>query len=711
MRTKWLLIALPLAILALLLQSSLWVPTYASQAERNPRRLVTFIRAQVGDTKHLNPVVSSDYEASQLMDDNLFESLVHADENLKLSPKLAERWETTEEAFVLVLPERPLEDGSRPTPRALAERIDAARKRGALGAISGSITSVDVVEGERRTATETVLVKNAKGKDEPVDVEIGVDVPPRVRLRLSKVEPQLFDELAKLLGAAYFAPGNFESRFTLKKPELLEAVRPKLPELLQVGEHNPIVTFHLRPGVRWHDGVPLTAEDVRFTYRAIVDPKNASPLAGAFVSIKAIEVPDELTARVIYKRLYSPAIIDWTTGIVPQHLLDDAALAREMQRRPPAQRSREPLTLRTTSFNRNPVGSGPFRFGEWRAGQYIQLTRNEQYWGEKAQYRDYYFRTIPDYLSMELEFGAGAVDMYLAQPHQAERYRNDSHYRVVSGSDGAYSFIGYNLRRPLFQDVRVRRALSMAIDVNAIIEYVLAGEGKRATGPYYSNTPYNDPSVAPIAYDPKGALALMAEAGWRKNARGMLEKDGQVFSFTLVTNAGNLPRKAIMTIAQEAWRKLGIDIKVQAFEWTVFLEEFVEVGNFDAFVLGWGGAAINPDKHALWHSSQSHPHEKNFGAYQSVRADELIMKIRVSYDPDETIRLTHELHRVIAEDQPYTFLYEPLRPYVFDKRIARVRHEADGSERFEKLSTPPSGEVFKSLPSWRKLSSVPEALR
>lgn len=711
MRTKWLLLALPVAILTLLLQSAFWVPTYARQAEGNPGRLFTFIRATIGDTKHLNPVVSSDYEAAQLMDENLFEGLVVADENLRLAPMLAERWETTEVAYVAVLPERPLDDGSRPTPELLTARIEAAWQKDRLGPISKSITSVQLVAAERRSATQTVLVKNAKGKEEPADVELTIDVPPRVRIQLSKVEPQLFDRLADVLGKTYFAPGGFEQRFTLKKPELLELVRSKLPELLQVGEHNPIVTFHLRPGVLWHDGAPLSAEDVKFTYEAIVDPKNASPLAGAFEAIKSVEVTAPLTARVTYKRLYSPAILDWTTGIIPKHRLDKAALEREMQSRPPAQRSREPLTLRTTSYNRSPIATGPFRFAEWLPGQYIHLTRNERYWGKHAEYRDYYFRTIPDFLSMELEFGAGAVDMYLAQPHQAERYRNDPHYQVLSGNDGVYTYIGYNMRRPLFKDVRVRRALGMAIDVDAIIKYVLAGEGKRATGPYYSNTPYFDPGVAPLPYDPARAVELMAEAGWRKNARGILEKDGQPFAFTLVTNNGNLQRKAIMTIAQEAWRKLGVDIKVQAFEWTVFLEEFVETGNFDAFVLGWGGGGMNPDKHTLFHSSQTDPHEKNMVGYQSARADELMIQIRTTYDPEETIRLAHELHRVIAEDQPYTFLYEPLRPHVFDKRIARVVRDDEGQERFEKLETPRSGEVFHYFREWRKLASVPEAVR
>jgi len=711
MRTKWLLIALPLAVLALLISSALWVPTYARQADNNPGRLTTFVRGMVGDVKHLNPIVSSDYDAQQLMSDNLFEGLVWADESLKLAPKLAERWDVTEDAFVAILPDRRLMDGSAATAKAIMDHIEAARGDGRLGAAASSIVGLDVVPAERREATETVLVKNAKGKDEPLDVEISVSVPARVRIQLSRIETRLFEALARILGKDYFEKPSFGDRFELKKPEQLAAVQSRLPELLQVGEHNPILTFHLRPGVRWHDGVPLTAQDVKFTYEAIVDPRNASPLAGAFGSIKSVEAVDELTVRVTYKRLYSPAIMDWTTGILPKHALDAEALAREATRRRLSARDRDQLTLRTTSFNRSPIGTGPFRFAEWRPGQYIHLTRNDGYWGERAQYRDYYFRAIPDYLSMEVEFGAGALDMYLAQPHQAERYRHDDRYQVLPATDGNYAYIGYNMRRPLFKDARVRRALGMAIDVDAIIKYVLSGSGKRATGPYYSNTPYNDPQVKPLPYDPEGAVQLLAEAGWRKNAKGMLEKDGQVFAFTLVTNAGNLQRKAIMTIAQDAWRKLGIDIRVQAFEWTVFLEEFTEVANFDAIVSAWGGGAMNPDAHTIWHSSQTHPHEQNHVGYESARADELIMQIRTSYDPDETVRLTHELHRVIAEDQPYTFLYERLLPYVFDKRIVRVEREPDGGEHVEKLATPPSGEVFHFFRSWRTLASAPESLR
>ncbi len=167
--------------------------------------------------------------------------------------------------------------------------------------------------------------------------------------------------------------------------------------------------------------------------------------------------------------------------------------------------------------------------------------------------------------------------------------------------------------------------------------------------------------MKPLPYDPKAALALLAEAGWTKDSAGMLQKDGKPLQFTLVTNNGSPERKAIMTVAQEAWRKIGVDCKIQAFEWSVFIEDFVNKDNFDALVLGWIGADSNPDKYQIWHSSQTHPYELNHVGYQSAQADALIERIRIEYDPDEQVRLSRELHHRIADDQPYTFLYEKLK--------------------------------------------------
>ena len=707
MGAKWLLIALPLTVFGVLLQSALWVPTYASQTRGNPERLNTFLRAAIGDAKVLNPIVNSTAGAADVMENNIFESLVKANENMKLVGCLADHWQIAEDAYVAELPERRLPDGRPATAAHLAELIESAWKGGQLGALTASVQGVEVVPAETRALTESVPIEGEKGKRSAVDVKLTVQVPERVKIRLSKIESQLFKQLESVLGAAYFRDYPFGDRFKLEKPELMGALRERLPELLGIAEHNPIVTFYLQRGVRWHDGVPFTADDVQFTYQSLVNPKNASPRASSFDSIKSVEVLDPLTVRMTYKRLFSTAIIEWQMGIIPKHLLDDAALEREQARSSLSKEARASFSMRNSEFNRAPVGTGPWRFSEWRQDQFIHLRRNDDYWGKKVEYRDVFFRVIPDYLTMELEFQAGALDRYDAPPHQAARYRKDPAYRVLDKRRGFYSYIGYNSRRPLFQDVRVRRALGMAIDVDAIIKYVLSGEGRRSTGPFYSNTPYNDPAVQPLPYDPARALALLAEAGWKKNARGMLEKDGKPLAFTLVTNNGNPQRKAIITIAQEAWRKLGIDCKIQSFEWTVFLEDFVHKLNFDAVVLAWVGADINPDRYQLWHSSQTGPFQLNFAGYKNPRVDELIEKIREEYDFDAQVALTHQIHRLVADDQPFTFLYEPTEPIVIDKRVVEVEHRPDGNEVYRKIKATPSGGIDDYFWKWRKLSEEP----
>ncbi len=711
MRTKWLLIALPVLIFLVLAQSALWVPSYASQAEHNPKRLTTFLRAQIGDVKLLNPILQSESGAQDIMLNNVTETLIGTDDTGKLVPLLADRWEVTEDAYLAVLPDRKLADGTPVTGLSLLSALHHAWQRAELGASGASIQSLELVAGETRELSETVLVRDEKGTNQPVALDLTVAVPERVKFRLSKVEARLFEQLGSVLGADYFEGYPFADRFRLKKPELLVQIRDKFPDLLAVAEHNPVITFFLHSGVHWHDGVPFNAEDVKFTYEALIDPKNRSPRSSTFVSIQSVEVVNELTARITYKRLYAPAIIDWASmDLIPKHLLNAAGLAREMDARGIHGEARDQFTLRDSNYNRKPIGTGPFRFTEWVPDQFIRLTRNDDYWRRKAEYQELYFRVIPDYLTMELEFQAGALDRYEAQPFQAERYQKDPGYRVVSSPEGQYTYIGYNMRRPLFQDARVRRALGMAIDVDSIIEHVLYGQGRRSIGPYFSSTPFGDKSLKPLPYDPAAAAALLAEAGWKKNANGLLEKDGKRLQFTLVTNNGNQKRKAVMTIAQEAWRKLGIDCTIQVFEWTVLIGEFVDVGNFDAYVLAWVGGDLNPDQYQIWHSSQTHADELNYVAYANPRADDLILRIRTEYDTNAQIELTRQLHRVIAEDQPYTFLYEPLKPVVFDRRIVRVRKTGDGQDVIENIREPVFGPVDQSIAEWRKLRTAPRGL-
>jgi ABC-type transport system substrate-binding protein len=701
MNTKRWLIAIPLLVVALLLQSAFWVPRYETQSAGNPKRLTTFIEAGIADAEILNPILSAD-TASGEVEQLVFEGLIDVDENLEWTGRLAERWETTEEAYLAVLPGRAFPDGTPATAARAAERVRRALEESDL---APDLRAVAVLAAEERRAELSLVEADAEGQPRETRVPVRLNVPERVRISLARVVPDLFERLAPVLGPALLDPAGLEVRVHPEGELAPEVLAERLPELLAVAEHNPVITFHLRRGVRFHDGEAFEAEDVRFTYEAIMDPKNASPRTSSFEPVKALEVMDDHTVRVVYKRLYAPAIVAWAMGILPEHLMNKGALEREMDRRGIRGEARAGFGLRQSETARHPIGTGPFRFVEWQPDEYLLLARNDAYWKQAPEFEQVFLRVVPDYVTQEVEFRAGAVDSYAALPQQAARYREDARYQAVATLVNSYSYIAYNLRKPLFQDVRVRRALGMAIDVEELVEHVLYGEGQRISGPYYVNTPYYDPATKPLPHDPEGAKRLLAEAGWEPGPDGILAKDGQRLAFKLITNHGNPQRRAIMTVAQDAWRRIGVEVVTQQFEWTVFLSQFVHTLDFDAIVLGWAGGGLDPDIFQLWHSSQTGPRQLNFSGYRSAEADALLERIRVEYDPQRQIALAFELHNRIAADQPFTFLYAPRSTYVLDRRMVMVERTTSG-EQYHRIE-PVKGRVTFHFDRWRKLATDP----
>ena len=447
----------------------------------------------------------------------------------------------------------------------------------------------------------------------------------------------------------------------------------------------------------------LEAKDVKFTYEAILNPKNISPRLSDYEPVKRVDVIDPLTLRVVYKRLYSPAIGTWAMGILPEHLLNNEALRTEAVRR---KMDPDNFSMRQSLFNRHPVGCGPFVFREWKSDQYISLDRFEEYWEGPPNYKRYAYRIIPDLLTQEMEFYAGTVDTYPVQPHQVERLEKDPAYQSFSGPSFGYTYIGYNVRRQPFDDRRVRTALGMAIDADKIIKYVLYGQGERITGPFVKQTDYYNHHLPPLPYDPGGALRLLAEAGWKRNQEGWLEKEGKRFQFTLITNSGNDIRKAVMAIVQDAWRQIGIDVRTDLLEWSVFIQERVNKLDFDALILGWQ-MGIEPDLYQIWHSSQTKPNYLNFVGFSNAEADDLIIKIRQEYNHGRQVALCHRLHEVIAHEQPYTFLYVGKWTAVLDKRIVIKEVDPSGKVTYRKITPTKTGNFTFYFNKWIKLPEAP----
>ena len=438
-----------------------------------------------------------------------------------------------------------------------------------------------------------------------------------------------------------------------------------LAESWEISQNGLVITFHLRKGVKWHDGYPFTSADVLYTYQVTIDPKTPTAYAGDFLKVKRVEALNDYTFRVTYAKPFAPALISWSSAILPRHLLSGKDITK-------------------STLARHPIGTGPYMFKEWVAGQKISLVSNPDYFEGQPYIDGRITRIIPDSATMFLELRAQNIAMMGLTPLQYTRQtennlfkNNFNKYRYLSF---AYTYLGYNLKNPLFTDKRVRQAISYAINKNEIISGVLLNLGKPANGPYKPGTwAYND-KVKIYDYNPKKARELLHEAGWTKlNSEGVLEKDGKPFIFEIVTNQGNETRQKCAEIIQRQLKEIGIIVKIRVLEWSAFVTDFINKRRFDSVILGWT-IPLDPDAYDVWHSSKTAPEELNFISYKNPEADEMLEKGRSTFDQKERKKYYDRFQEILAEDQPYTFLYVPEALIIIHKRFRGIQPAPIGLE-------------------------------
>ena len=438
-----------------------------------------------------------------------------------------------------------------------------------------------------------------------------------------------------------------------------------LAESWEISSNGLVITFHLRKGVQWHDGKPFTSADVLYTYQATIDPKTPTAYAGDFLKVKKVEAPDDYTFRVTYDKPFAPALISWSSAILPRHLLAGKDITQ-------------------SSLSRNPIGTGPYMFREWVAGQKIVLVSNPDYFEGQPYIDGRMTRIIPDTATMFLELRAQNIGMMGLTPLQYTRQtennlfkNNFNKYRYLSF---AYTFMGYNLKNPLFADKRVRQAISYAINKDEIISGVLLNLGKPANGPYKPGTwAYND-QVKIYNYNPQKARELLSAAGWTTmNQDGILEKNGKPFTFEIVVNQGNETRQKCAEIIQRQLKEVGISVKIRVLEWSAFVTDFINKRRFDAVILGWT-IPLDPDAYDVWHSSKTKPEELNFISYKNPEVDEMLEKGRSTFDQKERKKYYDRFQEILAEDQPYTFLYVPEALVIINKRFRGIEPAPIGLE-------------------------------
>jgi peptide/nickel transport system substrate-binding protein len=429
------------------------------------------------------------------------------------------------------------------------------------------------------------------------------------------------------------------------------------------------LTFKLRRDVKWHDGQPFTADDVVFTYQAMINPKTPAPFKEGFLLVKDVQAPDPYTVRVTYDKPYARAIETWGTYVLPKHLLQSFATAG---------------TLRESPQNSYPIGTGPYRFQEWKPGEKVVLVASPDYYEGRPYLSRIVYRVIPSQATIFLELKAKGVDyvstltgIQYARQTEYPAFRKAYHKFRYPASD--YTFLGFNLRDPRFADRRVRQAFAHAIDKQELIDGVRLGLAREATGPIRPGTWAYTDKVERFAYDPAKAKALLEEAGWKdRDGDGLVEdREGKPFTLTIRTNQGNDERKKIAEIVQQRLKEIGVHAEIQLIEWAAFIKEFVKPRRFEVIVLGLG-TGTDPDQFVVWHSSQRGPDQMNRTGYANPEVDALLEAGRMSCIQSQRVRYYHRLQEILAQDLPMIFLYNRDSLPVVAARIRGVSPAASG---------------------------------
>ena len=438
-------------------------------------------------------------------------------------------------------------------------------------------------------------------------------------------------------------------------------LQPYLARSWEVSPDSNEVVFELRTDVRWHDGEPTTAYDVAFTFDRVKDPAVPFPNRSSFDGWEMAEVLGPHTIRLTL-RPHADYLHGWVAlPIMPRHILGDTA----------------PEELASHPFGTSePVGNGPFRFVEHRPGDRWIFEANPAFpasMGGRPYLDRLVYRVIPNETTLFAELRTGGVDMYVRlAPEFVDEVLEDSELRLVAYPFPNYSFIAWNSRRPFFADADVRRALTMAIDRQEIVEVVRHGLGTPAVGPIGSWHWAYDPSWQPLPHAPDSAAALLERAGWiDSDGDGVRERDGVAFSFQISTNESR-ERGSIAELVQRYLSAVGVDARPRIVEHQTLISDVTSPERrFDAFLLSWSQGLVLDERDQWACDRIGRPLQ--FTSYCNRELDPVLDSIPRATDRDVQAALLRRYAETIAADQPFTFLY-------VEKRADALRRRLQGAE-------------------------------
>jgi len=431
------------------------------------------------------------------------------------------------------------------------------------------------------------------------------------------------------------------------------ALLPGLARTWGVSGDGRTFTFHLRPGVTWHDGQPFYAADVAFTLAVAGDAEGPSPYRFDLAHVVQVTAPDSGTVVVTFDEPGCDAL--YAVGrvpILPQHLLAGHELAE-------------------AAFNRWPVGTGPFVFAAWEAGGSLVLNANGDYWAGRPRLDGWMYRVAPDAVSWQEGLSLGRA--HLARlPSSLAMVSLPETVRLLSYAAGQWHFLALNNDHPILREATVRRALALALDRERLLEVALDGQGIPMDAPWLAtHWALEGASLTPLAYAPEQARQLLAGAGWRdSDGDGLLDKDGERLHVSIGANLENPARERIAILTQQYWRAVGVSAQVEVQEWGIFLDNLFN-HTFDVAVFDWP-LEPGPDQSWLWAAANNAAgNGLNFVSYANAQADMLLEQGRTAPACDLARRAAayRDLAQRLVADQPYVFLFAAHRRMVIAETL------------------------------------------
>jgi peptide/nickel transport system substrate-binding protein len=427
-----------------------------------------------------------------------------------------------------------------------------------------------------------------------------------------------------------------------------------LAERWTVGEDRLTWTFHLRRNVTWHDGKPFTARDVKFTIEKLwLNPQVPFFQRANIKDIARVDLVDDHTVRIVTRVPFAtlPVMLGYLANILPEHVL--GSYTGDQLKNP-------------VDFLRNPIGTGPFRFGEAVLGSHVRLVAYDRYFLGRPKLDAVVFRVVADIEQQLAQLQTGQLDLMIIEPHQVPAVQRLPAVQIVDAPQVNYTFIGFNNKLDPFTDRRVRQALTYAIDRKTVLDKIYVGKGRLATGPINPlvSWAYTD-AVEPYRYDPALAQRLLDEAGWTKGPDGIRRKAGQPLRFTLDYDRGNPVREQTVVVARQYWKDVGADVELRVSEFNAFLSRLRSRPNP---MQAWGLWYITPPEADLLAYYHSQGTLNEFG-YASPELDQLLEKGRATFDQKERARIYQQAQKVIAADAPAIYFVYPHEIQALSRRI------------------------------------------